>query len=273
MFTPIGFFAPQGAAGFDPSLGGTLSTLYWWDFTDSSTMTLSGTDIDDITDKYGSLVMEDMAEAGASAPQWDSVNEWAVFDGGNPGPGLWLGSSTLPSGMTNTDTFTIVGIGKSYDSANSFGIMYGLQTTVGNGFGSLSMNYWGSDPPVSYSNQLCTTHGTGRATLIRWFESGNKTIYTKLSSGEIEAMNMLTLGHDGSGGAKTVYLGYNDANYDDAQCSRSMIIAKSGTSGFHIGNAFSSGGPAKMHLRHVIVYDQLLSDAQKNALWAAYETI
>ena len=50
MFTPIGFFAPQ-VTGFDPTLGGTLTPAYWWDFTDSSTMTLTSTTVNTITDK------------------------------------------------------------------------------------------------------------------------------------------------------------------------------------------------------------------------------
>ncbi len=46
---PFGFF---GAGGdFDPTLGGTISPYFWYDFTDSDTMTLSGTDVVDIASK------------------------------------------------------------------------------------------------------------------------------------------------------------------------------------------------------------------------------
>lgn len=46
---PFGFMGM--GSEFDPTLGGTISPYFWYDFTDSGTMTLSGTDVVDIASK------------------------------------------------------------------------------------------------------------------------------------------------------------------------------------------------------------------------------
>ncbi len=46
---PFGFMGM--GSEFDPTLGGTISPFFWYDFTDSDTMTLSGTDVVDIASK------------------------------------------------------------------------------------------------------------------------------------------------------------------------------------------------------------------------------
>ena len=53
MYQPFAYMAAAGGGGggFDPTLGGAISPYFWYDFTDSSTMTLSGTDVTTIASK------------------------------------------------------------------------------------------------------------------------------------------------------------------------------------------------------------------------------
>ena len=55
IIQPFAFLAGQAAptppTGWDPTLGGTVTPDYWWDLQDSSTMTLSGTDVISMTSK------------------------------------------------------------------------------------------------------------------------------------------------------------------------------------------------------------------------------
>lgn len=78
-------YAP--AAGFDPTLGGTLSPSHWWDFTDQANLVLSGTDITEIGDKGNSATPETISVANgwtfySSNPQYN--NGAALFNGASP---------------------------------------------------------------------------------------------------------------------------------------------------------------------------------------------
>lgn len=108
MFTPTGFFAPA-AGGFDPTLGGTLSLAYHWDWTDSSTMTLTGTDVDDITDKVGSITLDSFSTvAGSGTSDATFSTDKTVFSGDsayyNPNGGV----SWIPDEMMGDQDFTVV---------------------------------------------------------------------------------------------------------------------------------------------------------------------
>src|SRR5210317_2299006 len=108
MFTPTGFFAPEGG-GFDPTLNGTLSLAYHWDWTDSSTMTLTGTDVDDITDKVGSITLDSFSTvAGSGTSDATFSTDKTVFSGDsayfNPNGGV----SWVPDEMMGDQDFTVV---------------------------------------------------------------------------------------------------------------------------------------------------------------------
>lgn len=51
--TPVALYqsAAAVAAGFDPTLGGTITPNYWWDCQDSSQLSLTGTDVNSMTSK------------------------------------------------------------------------------------------------------------------------------------------------------------------------------------------------------------------------------
>lgn len=93
IILPFGFLA--GAAGggpaFDPTLGGTLSPYFWYDFTDSSTMTFSsGNNIEAIASKGTNT--GDLAKGGSGfakyttnwiAPTWEG--DYTQFYGNSGG--------------------------------------------------------------------------------------------------------------------------------------------------------------------------------------------
>ena len=265
MFVPIGFFAAAGE--FDPSLGGSLSTLYWWDFTDSSTMTLTGTDIDDITDKYSSYVLYDKSDVGAVVTF--NAGGYAHFTGGTTTSGIGTtGTNVIPAGMTSNDSYTVICFYRGYSDEGAVWEMY---TNTQRGYRNFGPKLGiGSTPPASMNNQLCTSHGTYGTIRNGLFETAarHQTIYTPMTQAQYEGQQMVTTKFDATG-AGTFYHGWNNVDYDDSFCSRAWLAdASTSGQGFSIGNGDSNS--ATMDVWHLVVYDQLLTDAEKDAVWDAY---
>lgn len=91
MYQPFAFMASAaGGAPFDPTLGGTITPYFWYDFTDSSQMTLSGTDLTAIASKGSNTNTIAKGSSGAKyttnyiAPEFktDYVTFKGTFTGG-----------------------------------------------------------------------------------------------------------------------------------------------------------------------------------------------
>ena len=115
---PFAFLGASAEAGFDPTLGGTITPYFWYDFTDTSTMTFrigSTVDIEGIDSKgsnTGSIVKGTSAKY--SSPYYiypelksDSSGNYAFFSGSVNGGGTQLRNSSLArkygSGNYQTD--------------------------------------------------------------------------------------------------------------------------------------------------------------------------
>jgi len=95
------------AAGFDPTLGGTLSPYYWFDFTDSSTMVFSsGVNISTITSKGSNTGNLSARSNQTTNPTYQTT--YSSFAGGSgANSGLQILDSSLPAELNNDD-FTII---------------------------------------------------------------------------------------------------------------------------------------------------------------------
>ena len=115
---PFAFLGTSGPVEFDPTLGGTITPYFWYDFTDTDTMTLragSSVDIEEI-DSKGSNVGSIKIGTGAkySAPYYvypelksDSSGNYAFFSGSYGTGGAQQRNSSLArkygSGNYQTD--------------------------------------------------------------------------------------------------------------------------------------------------------------------------
>lgn len=82
--------ASPADTGFDPTLGGTLEPAHWYDFTDNTTMTFSGSKVIEITSK-GSISGSIAKGTGTKyttnwiGPEYDAVNKCTIFSGSTGG--------------------------------------------------------------------------------------------------------------------------------------------------------------------------------------------
>jgi len=91
---PFAFMGTSGPAEFDPTLGGAISPAHWYDFTDSSTMTLDGSNKINIISSKGTLTPATLATGSSGGlpitkysstywvgPEYDSTNKYTTFSG------------------------------------------------------------------------------------------------------------------------------------------------------------------------------------------------
>ena len=79
-FIPFGFYkSPAGAAVFDPESYGSL--YYWWDFTDSSTMTFSaGSVLSAISNKAARTSGNETLDNAVGSPTFQNATDGTYFD-------------------------------------------------------------------------------------------------------------------------------------------------------------------------------------------------
>jgi len=283
MFTPTGFFKPA-AVRFDPTLDGTLSLAYHWDWTDSSTMTLDGTDVDDITDKVQSITLDSFSTvAGSGTSDATFSTDKTVFSGDsayyNPNGGV----SWVPDELMGDQDFTVVLLCTTdFSSFPSNSIIApwqisGKQSDDDNGHNNTRMTqfYPGYDP---YSNPDCSTTGDYYYSIMRFDGgfTGQKQRYDQ-TTGEAER-NMYTYINDYSNTDIAVNLNNNTI------CSRSEIFTfpegATSRAGMVIGarsegNVASGGsidGEWYGDMYHVLVYSSALSQTNINDLYTEWVT-
>ena len=267
MFTPIGFFKAPSATSFDPTLGGTLSLAYHWDFTDSSTMTLSGTDVDTITDKVGSIELS--VYAGSPATFNGTTT---VFSGAGS---YYKEDNWVPDEMTTISDFTVVQICTTdFNSFPASKIIapWNLQGTRVDSWGqrNLRMTVFtpGYDP---YSMPSCDPTGESGTYYFAWqrFDggwTGKKQRF--LEDVAIEAGNMITMTHDYT----NTDLGITLNNYDLCIGNDIWTVPdQSSGKGFEIGTR-EGGADGRWYgdMYHTMVYPTILTQIEINDLYAAW---
>lgn len=285
MFTPTGFFRTPAPTGFDPTLGGTLSLAYHWDWTDSSTMTLTGTDVDDITDKVGSITLDSFSTvAGSGTSDATFSTDKTVFSGAsayfNPNGGV----SWVPDEMMGDQDFTIVLLCTTdYSSFPGSSIIApwhisGRQTDDANGHNNMRITQFspGYDP---YSNPICDPSGEGTDYYfaIMRFDGGwtGKKQYFQQTLAET-AGNMVTFVYDYT----NTDISINLNNYDLCTANEVFTLPEGATSraGMVIGarseGNVSGGGSIDGEwygdMYHTLVYSTALTQTEVNDLYNAW---
>jgi hypothetical protein len=255
MFTPIGFFAPQGAAGFDPSLGGTLSVKYHWDFGDSSTMTLSGTDILDITDKKSSYTL---TSYGTQDPTLS--DGYAQFGLGSVSTAMRSGANSLPPGMFSNNTFTICVFSQIVGSFTDQGL-WNLQSNQTNGWRGATFGGWRTSMPGSWDPQLCNNYGSNAHVMMRWFGTSNQSKYSTYNTSVGSQLSLVGFGYD----TTNAYLLCDADGISPTYCSRAFVNSTSTGDGFYVSVA-----DTVVNYYHIVVYDQLIDSTEMSAVWDAF---
>ena len=261
MFTPIGFYA-AAAGGFDPTLGGTLSVKYHWDFTDSSTMNLSGTDINSITDKVSSYTLDTY---NTSPPLLQSG--FATFGSGRASK-MRSGANDLPTGMFSNNTFTIITL-VNYVTGAGQGFWH-LQSNQTNGWRGATYGGYRDSMPGSWDPELCNNYGSGNNVMMRWYTgSSNKSKYSSMSTSQANSLQLVGFANEES--TNTAYLLYDKDGITPTYCSRAVAYSNTDSGdGFYlsVGNIAN-----RLDYYHTLVYDELLSSAEMQSVWDAfYET-
>ena len=270
MFVPVGYFAPS-AAGFDPTLGGTLSVAYHWDFTDSSTMTLSGTDLDGITDKVGSITMTPYT--GTTKATFDGTR--CTFAGAGGSSAYYNTTNWVPSVLYRGADFTIVQMMRNTTwPATTFQNPWSLIGNAGgNGHNNLrctvSYNY---DP---YSGTSCSHGGSYYHKIERWSSGWQRIRQDWDQTSAEQDKNMLTSVHSPSQiNGHRYQIALNDSTY--CSSSPSITIYEQAGGGFTIGGAVEGTNNARGwsgHMYHTIVYSQVLTQTNKDDLYTAWSSL
>tara|TARA_R110000822_G_C15203750_1_gene482639 strand:+ start:102 stop:938 length:837 start_codon:yes stop_codon:yes gene_type:complete len=273
MFVPIGFMSPQGGGGggFDVTLGGTLSVSLHWDFTDSSTMTLSGTDLTDITDKVGSetLVLRPTQYNGTPAPA-TFASDKTIFTG----TGIYYKADNwIPDSMKSDVDFSVVHFAlNDFDALAASRIVgpWGLIGTRvdGKGHNNLRPTQFtpGYDP---YSQPSCLT-GTYYFSAQR-FQSGWTGTKQRFVQAVAQAdKNMCTYIYNVTGAPQNLSVTLNN----NTLCTISDTISTSyqgAGAGFNIGGRdVDYNGNWYGYMYHTIVYPFVLSQTNIDDLYASW---
>lgn len=84
--TPFAFISEEVDTGFDPTLGGSVTPYFWYDFTDSGSMAFSASKVIEIDSKgsnTGSLARGTGTKYTTNwiGPEFDAINGYTVFSG------------------------------------------------------------------------------------------------------------------------------------------------------------------------------------------------
>ena len=271
MFVPIGFMSPQGGSGgFDVTLGGTLSVSLHWDFTDSSTMTLSGTDLTNITDKVGSetLVLRPTQANGTPAPATFATDKTTFT-----GTGLyWKELNWIPDSMRGTQDFTVVQfLLNDFDALPASRIVapWSIEGTRVDNEGQKPLRPTQFTPNYDpYSLPTCAGFSGTYYFGIQRFDSGWTGIKQRFLQATAQAdKNMLTVTYDKS----NTDIGTTLNNNTLCITNDSFIGAQQAGAGLVIGGRDSDyNGNWNGYMYHTIVYPFVFSQTNVNDLYASW---
>ena len=277
MFTPTGFFKPAAATSFDPSLGGTLSVAYHWDWSDSSTMTLSGTDVDDITDKIaGETLTSFSTVAGSGTSDATFSTNKTVFAGNSA---YYNTTDWIPDEIAGNQDYSVVLLCTTdYSSFPGSSIIapWHIAGSRPDGYGYKNMRMTqfsvGYDP---YSLSSCRS-GTYYAAIMRF----NSPWYG------VKQMNVQSVA-EGAGAMYTFLHDYTNTDLsvtinDNTKCTTNSFFSfPAGTSGYAgmmvgarsegtVATGGSIDGEWYGDMYHTIIYPSVLSDANISDIYSAW---
>ena len=191
-----------------------------WNFTDSSTMTLSGTDIDGISDQINSYDLT--VPSTKSAPQWNSGALYSEF-----GDGKMMSYETFPSDEAEVSFIAYVDLvsntaeiflGYRSSSGDNFSIANSGTSELRNFHNSIPPAYRSfNDVPVAGFNKIATTYNS---TSNRIGEKLNAGVY---DSDPYTNVQTVTATHISLGGQ---YLGssYSTVNNSEFRYQFAMVF-------------------------------------------------
>lgn len=302
--TPFAFMAGAAVGGeFDPTLGGTLQPAHWYDFTDDTTMTFSGSDaIIEITSKgsiSGSLARASNLSlfpkydtlAYWIAPKYDSVNKLSIFSGSvsvSKNSSLARRHGTSPgydTGFANGDQYTTAVFYEA--NWNDFSVGQGDFVVSNKGFGSTGLpeeDSWARQGRGNYAGTNSTVVDSVASSDYQY--SGHRLSFlspTNLSfvmsyNGSSEIVN-------GIGPWVSLYrvmdgtdtsTGYNVKFSSTNTGSAGPPLTRDGNNSVHenlcIGSRSRTNvyGGTSFRIRHLLSYKTILTGANIDAINASY---
>lgn len=282
MFTPIGYFAPPaGAAGFDPTLGGTLTPYMWYDFTDSSTMTFSsGTNIEAIYSKGTNTgELRKSPTSGFIAPVWNG--SYTRFYGGSSTHGKLCRRYSTDGTDGSNDTLFQVGnsltfiafFNPLFTEAFEFSPFISMKSyNLTNGPDEYNMLMMESNSPPSDSTRTWTSTNTATYPNIMtyYWNFGSRGIRYSFSGATPAGWNSWVSQQNGSSSINAGRTWNNKAGFGVGNYGTTNTAYEN----FTIGGRSRDNSPygANVELAHVVLYSGLLTTQNIDDLITDYET-
>jgi hypothetical protein len=303
--TPFAFMA-SGVTEFDPTLGGTITPYFWYDFTDTSTMTIVGNEIREIDSKgsnVGSLAKGTSVSATKYITNYIPVTlqtddgNYALFSGSISGTTYrnstlarryGTGDSRLDGSFGDDNPATMI----SFTKPNWNSIDAWLQAMSFKGYDvNASVKQPEEWSPLAYSVGTSNYPGTRYQATGSYSSTGERIIIQQLAGSNYS----VEFGYNGSGDITNGILDYyhsgvsvltpSGGTYATAEEGRGpgeyqgpyVPGPRSGTNASHEGFAIGSrsrtnayAGPTFL-CRHVLLYDSALSDSQITDVLNSYK--
>lgn len=304
--TPFAFMAGEAAAGaFDPTLGGSLTPYFWYDFTDSTTMTFSsGTDLDSITSKgtnTGTLAKGTASPkytTNWNAPQFDGTNLYTHFRG-----------TTGTLGATNSSLARRYGTGNyandlgGQENVNNTLVMFfqpdfaSLGTAGTYNFRQVVSWKVPLNPTSSQAEEwspVAMTNGTSYTGTTYYMNNSPSSNVDAIASQFLGTTNRTAYySYDGAGyasglgpwnsmfvrrtagtGNGTINIGRNVADFASISDGPRDGTGDSAHEGLCVGNRSrdNESNGTGFYVRHLIIYNTTLSDTNVNGLISSYNS-
>ena len=277
IFTPFSFIK-SAAGGFNPELVNDL--YYWWDFTDSSTMTFSaGTTIATISNKATRTSGNETLNAVDGSPQFTNSTVGSTF--------------TTSDAISNTNTngtggnldclfsgvdATVIWIGnlQAIDSNQDGNNLWGA---AGTGIDDVRVNFYNvtSDP----GGTKCSSDSDVSATfqyLLGWHDfigGGSSYFYRTYNTTPVGVDSFVAYAADYSAaGYTSVGLQKNTQTLCTTTPSGNRSNNLVTNRGFKVNARSRSGVPltASQKLQHILIYNGVLTNDQITTIYNSWDT-
>lgn len=281
-FIPFGFYKAPSTAGFDPESFGSL--YYWWDFTDSSTMTLNGSNVlSQIDNKAARTSQNETLNAVDGSPTFQSAaagtlfnNESAISNTAAAGTGGNLDT------LSNSTNATVITITKLATLTDPNGVVDDtLWGFAGTGADDLAFGVhgrtssWSNNVIATGDNAISSTYN--RQVTLRDWRGTDKYGTRTYTSTQIPANNstyqMYGITMDYSSNQLNNKITRNDQT--QANVTTSTVSARNNTGsnrGFKVNARSRSGATftANQYLQHILIYNGLLDDTAISNIYTSW---